>query len=183
MKEKLKQLRRSERKRGNSKYSSSEWKLTYSIFHTTTKNAIETFGDSALKVMFDEMQQMVDKDVFEIVNPNTLSKHQITSRIRSLMFLKEKFNAQGTFEKLKARLVAGGHMQDRDLYFDISSPTASMAAILMVAALAAKEGRFVVCLDIGGAYLNAELNEHEVFMLLDSVLSGILAYVDELLAQ
>ena len=31
------------------------------------------------------------------------------------MFLKEKFTADGVFEKLKARLVAGGHLQDRDI--------------------------------------------------------------------
>ena len=56
-KEKLKQLlqvRRSARKKGNPKYSASQWNLTYSIFHITVKNAIETFGDAALKVMFDE---------------------------------------------------------------------------------------------------------------------------------
>ena len=52
-----------------------------------------------------------------------------------------------------------------------------MAAILMVVALAAKKGRFVVCLDIGGTYLNAKLQENEVFMLLDSVLSGILIQI------
>jgi hypothetical protein len=32
------------------------------------------------------------------------------------MFLKEKYLASGEFDKLKARLVAGGNQQDKDMY-------------------------------------------------------------------
>ena len=39
------------------------------------------------------------------------------------MFLKKKkYTAAGAFEKLKARLVAGGDRQDKSLYADSSSP-------------------------------------------------------------
>ena len=31
------------------------------------------------------------------------------------MFLKDKYTADGNFDKLKSRLVAGGHLQDRDI--------------------------------------------------------------------
>ena len=40
------------------------------------------------------------------------------------LFLKNKYYADGAFEKVKARLVAGGHLQDRN---DGGSPTASGA--------------------------------------------------------
>ena len=45
--------------------------------------------------------------------------------IMSMMFMKEKYSPSGEFEKLKARLVAGGHMQDRSVYEveNITSPT------------------------------------------------------------
>ena len=49
--------------------------------------------------------------------------------IRSQMFLKEKYLPTGAFEKLKARLVAGGNQQDKDLYDDISSPTVSTSVV------------------------------------------------------
>ena len=48
-----------------------------------------------------------------------------TRIIRSQMFLKEKFLPSGVFEKLKARLVAGGDQQDKNLFEDLSSPTVS----------------------------------------------------------
>ena len=37
------------------------------------------------------------------------------------MFLKEKYLPTEGFEKLKARLVAGGNMQNKDLYEDLSA--------------------------------------------------------------
>ena len=46
------------------------------------------------------------------------------------MFLKEKTNADGVFEKVKARLVAGGHLQDLEIYYNGSSPTASTTVVM-----------------------------------------------------
>ena len=56
----------------------------------------------------------------------------------------------GTFEKLKARIVAGGHRQDKLQYGEdkISSPTVSTNSIMMVAAIAAEENREVATVDI-----------------------------------
>ena len=47
------------------------------------------------------------------------------SIITSSMFLKDKYTADGKFDKLKSRLVAGGHLQDRNIYDNGSSPTVS----------------------------------------------------------
>jgi translation elongation factor P/translation initiation factor 5A len=41
------------------------------------------------------------------------------------MFLREKYE-DGSFVKIKARLVADGRMQDRTVYSDHSSPTARL---------------------------------------------------------
>ena len=58
--------------------------------------------------------------------------------------MKEKFKPDGQFDKLKSRLVAGGHMQDRDLYPDKSSPTPSINSVFIIAALAAhREQRYL----------------------------------------
>ena len=46
------------------------------------------------------------------------------------MFLKEKFSPDGTFDKLKARLVAGGHLQDTEIYNNGSSSHSQLAAYL-----------------------------------------------------
>ena len=107
----------------------------------------------------------------------SLTRKQLKKVTRSSLFIKEKFTSTGAFEKLKARLVAGGHMQDKSIYDDVSSPTVSTAATFLVAAIAAQEDRHVATLDIGGAYLNASMKEHEVLMRLDPKLAMILTKI------
>ena len=55
------------------------------------------------------------------------------------MFFKAKFDASGRFEKLKARLVAWGNLQDRDDYPDRHAPTVSMPSLKMMLTMAARE--------------------------------------------
>ena len=70
-----------------------------------------------------ELQQMLDKEVWEPVHSMDIDKK--SKIIPSMLFLKEKYNPEGQFEKLKARLVAGGHRQNLTLYTEeeISSLT------------------------------------------------------------
>jgi hypothetical protein len=82
----------------------------------------------------------------------------------SSLFLKEKLFPDGSFDKLKARLVAGGHKQDTTLYDNVSSPTVSLTTVYTVLAIAAYEGHQLVPIDIKGAYLNAKLNSVDVHM-------------------
>ena len=121
---------------------------------------------------------MLDKSVFHGVHVKELSQQQKSAITRSSVFLKEKYLSNGQFDKLKGRLVAGGHMQDRSLYDDNSSPTVSTQSTFMIAALAARERRTVVTADIGGAYLNASMGDNETLMRLDPILSDILMELD-----
>jgi hypothetical protein len=101
------------------------------------------------------------------------------------MFMKDKFTASGEFEKFKARLVAGGDQQDKDLYENLSSPTGSTTSVLTVAAIAAFEGRAVTVMDIGGAFLNADITGTgiKVHMRLNRVLTAMLVLIDPNHAQ
>ncbi len=69
------------------------------------------------------------------------------------MFPRDKFTASGVFDKIKARLVKGVYQQDKELYDNLSSPTASTTSVLAVAAIAAREGRYVMVMNIVGAFL------------------------------
>ena len=140
------------------------------------KKALAQYGDKATTVINSELSQMIDKSVWTPKLWKQLTAEERKRVIRSSMFLKEKFFSTGEFEKLKARLVAGGHMQDKSLYEDLSSPTAQTSHVFAVAAIAAAEEREVVTLDIGGAYLNASLKDTgiKVHMKLDKVMSGML---------
>ena len=42
--------------------------------------------------------------------------------LRSKVFMKGRLTASGAFDKYKARLVAGGNRQDKELYDDIRLP-------------------------------------------------------------
>ena len=117
-----------------------------------------------------ELTQIKTKGVFHPIHRTQLNKDQTKNIIRSKIFFKEKYRPDGTFEKLKARLVAGGHLQDRTLYEDLSSPTVCTQSVFMIATIAANEHRHVCTIDIGGAYLNAKMTS-DVYMYLDVELS------------
>jgi hypothetical protein len=145
--------------------------------HITVSKALNKFKRKALVEMYREIRQIDAKKVWHPRAIESLTRKQLKKVIRSSLFIKEKFTSTGAFEKLKARLVAGGHMQDKSIYDDVSSPTVSTAATFLVAAIAAQEHRHVATLDIGGAYLNASMKEHEVLMRLDPKLAMILTKI------
>ena len=150
------------------------------ISHITPKQALKKayLRSAALKSMIGEISNLVDKGCLEGVHRRSLTESQLKRIIRSSMFLKEKYKADGEFEKLKARLVAGGHMQDRSDMGDVSSPVVNTTSINILAAVAAKERRHVVCVDIGSAFLNSDMSGEDVHMKLDAVMTKLLCGVD-----
>ena len=102
------------------------------VMNITVKEALKSRGEEAKRVIKKELKQMLDKRVWTPVHVSQLNAIEKKSIIRSQMFLKEKYLPTGQFEKLKARLVAGGYQQDKDLYNDISSPTVSTSAVMTV---------------------------------------------------
>ena len=91
------------------------------------------------------------------------------------MFLKEKFLASDDFEKLKARLLAGGNQQDRDLYDDLSAPTVGTSSVFTLLSIAAHERRCITVVDISGAFLNADMTTGlTVHMRLDRNMTDIM---------
>lgn len=95
----------------------------------SVKEAFRTWGEEARKVIVSELKQVLDKRVWVPVMAGKLMAMQRSATIRSSMFLKRKNNPDGSFLKLKARLVAGGDQQDKGLYEDLSSPTVSTSAV------------------------------------------------------
>jgi Reverse transcriptase (RNA-dependent DNA polymerase) len=122
---------------------------------------------------------MIDRKVFRPVRRSVLTEQERRSTIRSSMFLKAKYHPDETFDKLKARLVAGGDQQDNSLYTDLSSATVSTSAVFTLAAEAAHEGRHVAVVDIGGAFLNADMGKDlPIHMRLDKTMTEFLTTLD-----
>jgi hypothetical protein len=120
-------------------------------FRITVNKAIKKFGDKAKSSIRQELSQLLEKNVFIPVDSKHLTNAQLKSAIRSHMFLKEKHLPSGDFDKLKSRFVAGGNEQDKSLYDDISSSTASTETVFLIATIAAHERRVVITVDITGA--------------------------------
>jgi hypothetical protein len=118
----------------------------------------------------------------EGVDFSKLSQAQKGRTIRSFLFYKEKYFPDGKFDKLKARLVASGDAQDRSLYTEsqTSSPTVSTETLFMVAAIAGREKRKVVTVDIGSAFLRGKFREDSepIIMRLDKEMADALCKID-----
>ena len=146
----------------------------------TINEGVKKFGFDAVMAVVKEVKQMVDGEVFDGVEASTLSADEWKTVISSMLFLKEKYSAEGIFQKLKARLVAGGHQQSKEMYGDSSAPTVATQTVFMVAAIAAVEGRVVAAVDVPGAFLKADVpgTDPPVFMKLDKFLTSVLVKLD-----
>jgi hypothetical protein len=82
----------------------------------SVRQGIKKLGYEAIKSVVKEIIQLCDLGTFAGVNVDDLSEEHMKLIITSSMFLKDKYTAAGVFEKLKARLVAGGHLQDKTVY-------------------------------------------------------------------
>lgn len=103
---------------------------------------------------------------------------QLRKLIRSAMIFDAKYAVNGEFERLKARFVARGDQMDETLYDDRSSPAISTIHVMIMIALAAKEKRKIRVLDIGNAFLEAEMTGKEVYVEIDQATSRILSMID-----
>ena len=146
------------------------------LYHISLKRGMSLFGNAAEQAVAKEIQSMMSKEVFEPVDIKKLSKPERAAIIRSSIFLKEKFKADGSFDKLKARLVADGSMQEKSLYASLTSPTVSTTSLLCLLSLFAAEGRQLSTMDIGSAYLNCDIDV-AVTMMLDTPLAKIVCKV------
>eukprot|EP01040_Poterioochromonas_malhamensis_P013796 gene13796-15214_t len=139
--------------------------------HQSIESTIKRHAEETVKAVYDEMNQMVNKEVFTPIDSNVYIKDVI----HSFMFMKEKFKSNGEFDKIKARLAAGGNEQSMSV-MSTSSPTVSLQAIFMTAAIAAKEKRKIASCDVPGAYLNASMIGN-VYMRLDEFTAAILCKI------
>jgi Reverse transcriptase (RNA-dependent DNA polymerase) len=153
---------------------------------TTRKHVYSTLSIKAARNLYgheladkatrDELITCIEKDVWECLDPSYVVRGAIPSR----MFLTPKTLPNGELDRVKGRIVAGGHRQDRTLYEDkeISSPTVALTSVLTMAALAAHERRHVMTLDHKAAYLNAKMLGPPVVMMLPAEVAEMLCNID-----
>ena len=152
------------------------------IFATNMQahQAVRRYGkDATYKSLIEEIDGLLERKCFQGVLRSNLSTTQEKKRIRMSIFLKEKLDSKGNFQRLKSRLVAGGHLQLKDIFApnEISSPTVSINSVFMLIALAVTQKKHFITFDIAQAYLNAEMPD-EVYMTLDKLTTRLLVEID-----
>lgn len=143
----------------------------FQVNHISIKRALHEYGKDGEDAAMKEMNQLLnEKKVMSPVNKNDIPEN--IGYINSHMFIKDKQDAQGNHVKYKARLVADGSMQLKELYDDISSPTIKLSSVFTLLSIAVKNNFKVGTIDIAGAYLNADMDD-EVFIKLNPTLTEI----------
>lgn len=158
-------------------------KKSAAVHNMTARKAMKANEKDATTALLKELNSLIHtKEALTPVMMDLLSAKQKKKILRSILFFKEKHLADGTYDKLKARLCANGAQQDRSLYPDRGSPTAELSSILMILALAAQKGLEVAIIDFTCAYLHADLPPgDEVYIKADSFVSAWIAkYMPEL---
>lgn len=136
--------------------------------NVSVKKALRTHGNVAKLTIQSELRQLfVRKTVIPLMDPKDGVKSKHTRIIPSSMFLKEKYLADGTFEKLKARLVAGGHRVDQTLYGrdETFAATIKYESLLMTLSVASYQDRELETFDFPAAFLNGVLKNPQVMKL------------------
>jgi hypothetical protein len=82
------------------------------------------------------------------------------------LFLVEKFLANGSFDKMKARLVSHGNYQDKGDFSDRSSPTVAIHSVMMaLAAYAGHLDEYEVCkVDVKGAFIQTPMEGDPIYL-------------------
>lgn len=133
-----------------------------------------------IKATIAEWKQMINKNVFHPIHRQDI-KGAITVKSSIIITLKP--------DKVKARLVAGGNQQPRDVYRsdETSSSTVRTPSILSIIAISAAKDLKITVTDITGAYLNASLPssrnivmkiQKEVVDILKTEIPTIIKYID-----
>ncbi|KAJ3635178.1 hypothetical protein MTP99_008105 [Tenebrio molitor] len=127
-----------------------------------------------LSAMVEEMKSILKNDTWKLVN-----RPRDIQVIGSRMVLRNKYRADGTFERRKARLVAQSFSQKPGIHFsETFALVARFSSIRLVASLAAHYGMKIKQFDVKTAYLNEELEE-EIFMEAPKGLEKFLGEISE----
>jgi len=161
---------------GCSLYCHAEENMRYCYAtQMSIKSSTDEYGEQRTsESVRKELVGLLDKKAFTVMSKNFIRKGG-KKIIPMSLFLTMK--RDGT---LKARMVAGGHRQDRRFY-DVgrtTSPTVSTQSIMSILNIAASERRNLMTLDIRQAYLEADMDE-ELYMIINKDVAKELAKINK----
>ena len=139
------------------------------------RKGLTIFKEKGELAIGKELQQIHDMEGFQPKHWHELTEEQRKKALKYLMYLKEKRDG-----KIKGRGCADGRSQR--LYttkIESSSPTASLAGLMLSCMIDAYEERDVATVDIPGAFLQTKMpdDEEDVHVVLDGRMAELLAKI------
>ena len=147
-------------------------KVYYDVCLMSVKQAFNRYGDKAKEAAAKELRQLHEKDVW--IPIGIFDRKQCTNIIPSHMIIVEKFNPDGSHDKIKARFLAGGNHELQRLYEDNHSSTVNLVVVFINLSIVVRGRRYIRIVDIAGAYLNALIKNKKIFMRIDKQIVKIL---------
>ena len=162
------------------RYNHRNTQVNIGNYNISPAAGVKKYGAKrSIRSQFKEVKALYENGTFEGVLPKDVKGSRLRKIIRSFIILREKFDAEGNFEKLKARLVANGAQMDPTTHTDLSSPTVSLTFLLMMVVVAAREPCKVATMDVGNAFVKASMDdEDEVLVTLDQLTAALLCQID-----
>ena len=147
--------------------------------HISITKALKIYTVDAQKSLTDEVDEMLSRKVWKGKLYGSLTEKQKKSILYSSTIVKDKFDLDGNFIKIKPRMVTGGNHQDiNDIPERLrSSPTTATSSVFTIASIAASKNMEVETIDVQQAYLNADM-ESDIFMWVPSPVAEILCERD-----
>ena len=118
------------------------------------------------KAIERELTQMLKHQVFIPIKPSDVINIDKDKLIPSKLFTTKKIGPDGSFIKVKARLVAGGHQEYVDPTNDTFSPTVKPETVTIILNVAAAKDLDIDIMDVDAAFLEASLTK-EIYVKLD----------------
>jgi hypothetical protein len=136
----------------------------------------KTLVDNAIKKEIDNMNNMNVWTLIDKIDISNINANIIPCK----MFIKQKYLPDGSLDKVKARLVAGGHKQTE--YDEVFAPTININILYMLLSInTVLKGKIVVT-DVPTAYLHATLND-DIYMRINKNIVNIMNVHDKYISN
>jgi len=145
----------------------------------TINQSITKLGDKAKEAIINELKSCYEKNVWTPVKIRDVVYNHRSKILPSKLFVKEKLNANGELDKVKARIVACGNLQPDGEKGEYYSPTATIENIQMIIAISHKLNKKFTVLDVSNAYLNANMPD-DIYMRIGKDVVNIINEIGEL---
>ena len=167
----------------NTRHKHKATKINFAL-RISVKSAINgPRKEEAIEAISSEIKTLLDAKVGHYVKIKDIPKDLRRNILPSFTFIKYKVHADGSFDRVKARHVAGGHLQTDldDMYTDISSTTVNITSVMLLLNIYTLTAGKLVTYDIKGAFLNApwDKKDPKTYIRIDKHMTKVWTMIDK----